>query len=185
VDSAAPSPPAPEFTAPAAQAAPPEPAPTTTESLAPAAPVTLTAAMPEKNVSRPVLTGGEVTRSPAPNYPRRARMRGIEGQVTVRCHVDTRGRVGEIEVLSARPAGTFDKAVTKAVRKWRHEPFMAAGQRVAQAVTQTFDFGIRREEVVAGKDENAAACRRVTGSRLCRSGDAYQELGVVVVQNPL
>ena len=145
----------------------------------------MTAAIPEKNDAQPFLTGGEVTRSPAPNYPRRVRMRGVEGQVTVRYHVETRGRVGEIEVLSAQPAGTFEKAVTKAVRKWRHEPFMAAGQRVARAVTRTFEFGIRREEVVAGKEKDASACRRVTGSRLCRSGDAHEELGVVDVPNPL
>lgn len=181
----APSPPAAEFSEPAAPAPPGEATTGNTTAGEPVARLAAVAPKPEPDETRPVLAGGEVTRSPAPNYPRRARTRGIEGQVTVRYQVDTGGRTGEIEVLSAEPAGLFEKAVTKAVRKWRHEPFTVAGQRVTQAVTQTFDFGIRREEVASGNEKNTAACRRVTGSRLCRSGDAYEELGVVVVHNPL
>ena len=148
---------------------------------APVAPTAIPDA--QSPAAAPTVTGGEVKRSPAPGYPRKARLRGVEGQVTVRYAVDTRGRVSDVEVLSARPEGVFDKAVVKAVRKWRHEPFLAEGEKVVGSVTRTFDFGIRREEIDA--ETQAAACRKVTGSRICRSGKGYQELGVVVVHNPL
>jgi TonB family protein len=130
------------------------------------------------------ITGGELKRSPNPGYPRRARLNGVEGQVTVRYEVDLRGRVDGLEVLSADPGETFVAAVRKAVRRWRHEPFLADGEPVGARVTRTFEFAIRKEPMAAG-EKPGAGCRRVTGSRLCRSKDAYQELGIVVVHNPL
>jgi TonB family protein len=130
------------------------------------------------------ITGGELIRSPNPGYPRRARLRGVEGQVTVRYGVDLRGRIDGVEVLSADPGETFVAAVRKAVRRWRHEPFLADGEPIAARVTRTFEFAIRKEPLAAG-EKPGDGCRRVTGSRLCRSQDAYQELGIVVVHNPL
>ena len=130
------------------------------------------------------ITGGELKRSPNPGYPRHARLNGVEGQVTVRYEVDLRGRVDGLEVLSADPGETFVAAVRKAVRRWRHEPFLADGEPVGARVTRTFEFAIRREPLAAG-EKPGAGCQRVTGSRLCRSKDAYQELGIVVVHNPL
>ena len=130
------------------------------------------------------ITGGELKRSPSPGYPRRARLNGVEGQVTVRYDVDLRGRVDGFEVLSADPGETFVAAVRKAVRRWRHEPFLADGEPVGARVTRTFEFAIRKEPLAAG-EKPGAGCQRVTGSRLCRSRDAYQELGIVVVHNPL
>ena len=103
---------------------------------------------------------------------------------TVRYTVDTRGRVDELEVLSADPGKTFEATVRKAIRRWRHEPYLADGEPVAASVTRTFEFAIRNEPLAAG-EKPATGCRRVTGSRLCRSKDAYQELGIVVVHNPL
>jgi TonB family protein len=131
----------------------------------------------------PVTTGGALLRSPPPSYPRRARTRGIEGEVTVRYDVDERGRVESVAILSSAPGRTFDAAVRRAVRKWRHEPFMVEGQPVAASITRTFEFAIRGEALTADASD-ADGCRRVTGSRLCRSRNAYAELGVVVVLNP-
>jgi TonB family protein len=131
----------------------------------------------------PVTTGGTLLRSPPPSYPRRARTRGIEGEVTVRYDVDQRGRVENVSILSSAPGRTFEDAVRRAVRKWRHEPFLVDGRPVAASITRTFEFAIRGEELTADASD-ADHCRRVTGSRLCRSHNAYAELGVVVVLNP-
>jgi TonB family protein len=130
------------------------------------------------------VTGGALIKSPLPRYPRRARARGLEGEVTVRYDVNERGRVAGIEVLSARPDRLFETSVRRAVRKWRHEPFVLEGRPVTASVTRTFEFGIRGEPV-EGSARDDDRCRRVTGSRLCRSRDGYEELGVVVVHNPL
>ena len=179
-----------------AAAEPPVPAPAvaadvpdapSTEVAAPAAP---SAAVPPTSPSPPAqpglgeITGGELIRSPTPAYPRRARLNGVEGQVTVRYTVDERGRVDELEVLSAEPGKIFQASVLKAVRRWRYEPFLDDGEPVGARVTRTFEFAIRKEPLAAG-EKPGAGCQRVTGSRICRSKDAYQELGIVVVHNPL
>jgi len=54
-----------------------------------------------------------------PEYPFRARRRGIEGHVVVAFDVSADGGTQNIEVLEARPPGVFDEAVLQAVRKWR------------------------------------------------------------------
>jgi protein TonB len=54
-----------------------------------------------------------------PEYPFRARRRGIEGQVLVAFDVTADGATQNIEILEAKPPGVFDEAVLKAVRQWR------------------------------------------------------------------
>jgi TonB family protein len=172
-----------------AAAEPPVPAPAVAADV-PDAPSTPSAAVRPTSPSPPAqpglgeITGGELIRSPTPAYPRRARLNGVEGQVTVRYTVDERGRVDELEVLSAEPGKIFQASVLKSVRRWRHEPFLADGEPVGARVTRTFEFAIRKEPLAAG-EKPGAGCQRVTGSRICRSKDAYQELGIVVVHNPL
>jgi len=83
-----------------------------------------------------------VVRTP-PQYPYRARQRGIEGSVTARFLVGLDGRTSRITILSSEPAGFFDQAVVDAVSRWRFEPGVLAGQPVASWVVTpiTFDLG--------------------------------------------
>tara|TARA_B100001105_G_scaffold36923_1_gene26135 strand:+ start:907 stop:1281 length:375 start_codon:yes stop_codon:yes gene_type:complete len=68
----------------------------------------------------------EVTRisNPAPTYPRRAIRLGVEGSVRLEFDVDTDGSVLDPYVVESRPAGVFDRAAIKAVRKFLYEPPM-------------------------------------------------------------
>ena len=66
----------------------------------------------------------EVTRvsNPAPEYPRRAIRLGLEGSVRLEFDVDTDGSVLDPYVVESSPAGVFDRAAIKAVRKFLYEP---------------------------------------------------------------
>ncbi|MBT87179.1 MAG: hypothetical protein CMD55_00725 [Gammaproteobacteria bacterium] len=68
----------------------------------------------------------EVTRisNPAPTYPRRAIRLGVEGSVRLEFDVDTDGSVLDPYVVESKPAGVFDRAAIKAVRKFLYEPPM-------------------------------------------------------------
>lgn len=63
----------------------------------------------------------KVVKAVAPEYPRAAERRQIEGFVTLKLSVDERGKVALVEVVEAEPAGVFDKAATEAVEKWKFE----------------------------------------------------------------
>jgi protein TonB len=71
----------------------------------------------------------------APDYPRGAERRGVEGSVTIRYTVAADGTVTEAEVVQATPEGVFDRAALNAVESWRYEP--AASQT---AHTRDLDF---------------------------------------------
>ena len=66
----------------------------------------------------------EVTRVPSPNpeYPRRAIRLGVEGSVKLEFDVDTDGSVLDPYVVESSPAGVFDRAAIKAVRKFLYQP---------------------------------------------------------------
>jgi len=68
----------------------------------------------------------EVTRisSPVPTYPRRAIRLGVEGSVRLEFDVDTDGSVLDPYVVESKPAGVFDRAAIKAVRKFLYDPPM-------------------------------------------------------------
>ena len=66
----------------------------------------------------------EVSRisSPSPEYPRRAIRLGVEGSVRLEFDVDTDGSVLDPYVVESNPAGVFDRAAIKAVRKFLYQP---------------------------------------------------------------
>ncbi|MEJ0037571.1 MAG: energy transducer TonB [Gammaproteobacteria bacterium] len=73
------------------------------------------------------------TRKVDPEYPERALARKITGAVTLEYTVNTKGEPEDVHVVSAEPAGTFDRAAIAAVRRWRYEPLLI--DNVAQEVT--------------------------------------------------
>ena len=70
--------------------------------------------------------GPEVVRQVAPEYPRGAERRKIEGFVVVEFTVQPDGSVNDVAVVNAEPAGVFDSAAVKAVGRWKYKKLDAA-----------------------------------------------------------
>ncbi|GGY42672.1 energy transducer TonB [Parvularcula lutaonensis] len=62
-----------------------------------------------------------VIKAVPPEYPRAAERREMEGAVIVSIDVDGSGKVSNVTVLSAEPAGIFDSAAVAAVKRWKFE----------------------------------------------------------------
>ena len=69
----------------------------------------------------------------APQYPRRALQKGIEGHVTVEFTVTALGTVIDPKVIDANPPNVFNRAAMNAVKKFKYKPKIVDGK--AQAVT--------------------------------------------------
>ena len=67
-----------------------------------------------------------------PIYPADARAAGVQGEVVVRYGVNASGTVVNARIESSDPPGVFDQAALAAVRSWRYNPQIRAGE--AQAV---------------------------------------------------
>ncbi len=79
-----------------------------------------------------------------PLYPPSARLRGIEGHVTLEFRVTPGGSVQQASVISASPASLFNRAALQAVRRWRFQPAMHQGRKVTVRVRQTLRFQLER-----------------------------------------
>jgi TonB family protein len=75
---------------------------------------------------------------PAPVYPEKARIEGLEGYAEVEFETGADGRVTWAEVTLAMPRGDFERAALDAVRGWRLAP---AGPGSGRSVRR-FDFAL-------------------------------------------
>ncbi len=57
-----------------------------------------------------------------PTYPSRALTRGIEGYVDVQFEVTAMGSTQQVVVLRSDPEGVFERAATRAVKRWKYLP---------------------------------------------------------------
>jgi len=78
-----------------------------------------------------------------PVYPMSARIKGMEGWVTVRFIVNEDGRVSNIKVIKSYPKDRFDDAVISCVSKWRFRPATVEGIKVKTLVETTIRFKLR------------------------------------------
>lgn len=85
-------------------------------------------------------SGRTAIETSAPEYPRGAERRGIEGSVTVSFTIAADGSVTDAEVVAASPQGVFDRAALQAVESWRYEPSDAA----SEGQTRDLDFRLNR-----------------------------------------
>jgi len=69
----------------------------------------------------------------APQYPRRAAQKGIEGYVVVEFTVTTLGTVTDPKVIEADPPNIFNRAAMNAAKKFKYKPKIVNGK--AQEVT--------------------------------------------------
>ncbi|HET6603090.1 MAG TPA: TonB family protein [Xanthomonadaceae bacterium] len=120
--------------------------------------VTMAAISAPEPVQSATATQPRLLHAPAPEYPKRARTRGIEGAVTLSYRVAGDGSVADVRVESARPAGIFDRAASEAVSGWRFAPEGAAGERYQQVI----------EFRLTSDDGDPLLCERRTGSQICR-----------------
>jgi len=65
-----------------------------------------------------------------PEYPPRARQRGIEGYVDIQFTISPVGTVEDAHVIGAKPPHVFDRAALRAVRKYRYNPKVEDGVAV-------------------------------------------------------
>lgn len=93
-----------------------------------------------------------VVRQVQPDYPHNARWDGVQGSVTLAYRIDDDGVPRDIRVLSAKPAGLFDRATIDALQRWR----FAEGAK--GEFQQSFDFLLG----------NGERCSPRIGTRICR-----------------
>ena len=80
-----------------------------------------------------------------PRYPELARKAGVQASVILLVVIDTEGRVGAIEVMSAPDSRYgFDLATIEAVKQWRYRPALLGGRPVAVQASITFEFSLSR-----------------------------------------
>jgi protein TonB len=54
-----------------------------------------------------------------PEYPKLARLKGLEGKVKIKVTFDSEGKTSKIEILESSSHALLDEAVTKSALKWR------------------------------------------------------------------
>jgi protein TonB len=67
----------------------------------------------------------------SPLYPSEMRGKKVEGAVVVVFVVDANGKVTNAKAIESTPSPVFEPPALDAVRKWKFEPGLRAGQRVA------------------------------------------------------
>ena len=75
-----------------------------------------------------------------PQYPLRAKYRGVQGWVLVRFVVNEDGSVGNVTVQESQPPGVFDQSVIRCVTGWRFKPGTVEGIPVRAWAETTIRF---------------------------------------------
>lgn len=78
-----------------------------------------------------------------PQYPPRASSNGIEGWVIVEFTITAAGTVKDPIIIDASPPGIFDRAMLRAIRKWKYKPKIEDGiavERTGVRVRQNFEI---------------------------------------------
>lgn len=84
------------------------------------------------------VTQGFLIKRVQPEYPSKARKRGVQGAVVLRVVITKTGDVEDVEVISGDEL--LVPATVKAVKKWKYKPYLLKGEPVAIKTTITFNF---------------------------------------------
>lgn len=91
--------------------------------------------------------GGSMQKPPTiriePEYPIKARSKGIEGTVTLQFDINHLGETTNIRVIESNPKGYFEKASKKALRKWRYKKQDDEDSVAANNQTVTLSFNMQ------------------------------------------
>jgi periplasmic protein TonB len=85
-------------------------------------------------------TARKLVRYIAPDYPREALMRGIEGWVDLDLTINAAGDVVASHILGGKARQVFDRAAAGAVRRWKYEPRSGGDPFQALQVRVTFEL---------------------------------------------
>lgn len=85
----------------------------------------------------------ELRQSIRPDYPRAARLRGEQGDVTVEIDVSAAGTVADVRVVGSSGFPLLDEAAVAAVRPARFTPAKSAGAPVPSAARLTLTFRLK------------------------------------------
>lgn len=102
--------------------------------------------LPKHGDPRTRFNADEVDRQPQgvatmqPIYPYRAKRLGIEGYVTIRFLVNSRGKTDLLEIIKSVPPGQFESSVEKSVARWNFKPAIKNGNPVETWVETTIEF---------------------------------------------
>ena len=78
-----------------------------------------------------------------PQYPMRAKERGIEGWVEVQFDVSPRGTVENEKVTAFHPSSIFNNSALRAVRRWKYNPKIVNGKPVPRhGLKVVLDFNL-------------------------------------------
>lgn len=80
-----------------------------------------------------------------PEYPYRARQRGIEGHIKLAFTITAAGKVENIRVLEASPRNVFDREARRAAARWRFAPRTENGAAVSREAVKTLHFRLQGE----------------------------------------
>ncbi|MBR9824698.1 MAG: energy transducer TonB [Alphaproteobacteria bacterium] len=80
----------------------------------------------------------ERTAAAAPDYPRGAERRNVEGYAVVQYNVTPEGAVADAQVIESQPEGIWDRSVLRAINEWGY----AASTETTEGMTQRFDFNL-------------------------------------------
>ena len=81
----------------------------------------------------------------APQDPRRALNKGIEGYVIVEYTVTKLGTVKDPVIIEAKPQGTFDKAAIKSALRYKYKPRVVDGEPIeVQGVRTKITFELEK-----------------------------------------
>jgi protein TonB len=80
-----------------------------------------------------------------PEYPYRARQRGIEGHIKLAFTITPAGKVENIRVLEASPRNVFDREARRAAARWRFAPRTQNGAAVSREAVKTLHFRLQGE----------------------------------------
>lgn len=80
----------------------------------------------------------------SPQYPIQASRDGIEGWVQLSFTINETGGVEDVEIIEAEPKRVFNRAATRALRKWKYRPKTVDGKPVKQFnISVQLDFNLQ------------------------------------------
>ena len=80
-----------------------------------------------------------ITAKPKPSYTKEARRNGVQGFVTLKVLLSTRGKIARVRVVKGLPAGLTENAIRAACRI-EFKPAMKNGLAVSQWLTAEYVF---------------------------------------------
>lgn len=90
------------------------------------------------------LDAGQPSLQIPPVYPPRAKRMGLEGRVTVEFTITTDGSVDDAKIVEAEPPGVFDRAVLRAIRRWKFSPRQVNGRAVERRARKQIVFKLEK-----------------------------------------